>query len=213
MDAAFHVLAREGLAGASIEMIVEEAGFTRGAFYSNFSSKEELFAAVLDNEMRKRLSAVSAAVESLRDVPVARAASPEILTEFLRRVIVDPHSEREWQIIMVEFELYSLRNPNKVSMIPKPDLAYLDDIAEILLPALRSLGIEFSADPLVSIRLLVNGYLGAARQTLRNDPDLLTSGDHPQVEWFTVLVDKFLQPQSGENTSAAIAGSNPDLSQ
>ncbi|CAG9186248.1 TetR/AcrR family transcriptional regulator [Cupriavidus pampae] len=43
MAAAGKVFAREGLGGASIDRIVEEAGFTKGAFYSNFASKEDIF--------------------------------------------------------------------------------------------------------------------------------------------------------------------------
>jgi AcrR family transcriptional regulator len=43
LDAAGVVFRERGLHGASIEAITEQAGFTRGAFYSNFASKEELF--------------------------------------------------------------------------------------------------------------------------------------------------------------------------
>lgn len=43
LDAAEEVFKEAGLAAASIERISERAGFTRGAFYSNYSSKEELY--------------------------------------------------------------------------------------------------------------------------------------------------------------------------
>jgi AcrR family transcriptional regulator len=43
MAAASEVFAESGFDGASVEAICERAGFTRGAFYSNFASKEELF--------------------------------------------------------------------------------------------------------------------------------------------------------------------------
>jgi AcrR family transcriptional regulator len=45
------VFAREGFQGASVEKITADAGFSRGAFYSNFSSKEELFAEVLQERV------------------------------------------------------------------------------------------------------------------------------------------------------------------
>jgi AcrR family transcriptional regulator len=44
IDAAGRVFLRRGYEGASIEAIAEEAGYTRGAFYSNFGSKAELLA-------------------------------------------------------------------------------------------------------------------------------------------------------------------------
>jgi AcrR family transcriptional regulator len=51
LDAGGRVFVRDGFAGASVEAIAAEAGFTRGAFYSNFSSKEELFAELLQERV------------------------------------------------------------------------------------------------------------------------------------------------------------------
>jgi AcrR family transcriptional regulator len=47
LDAAADVFSRRGLDGATLEEIAESAGFTRGAVYHHFSSKEELFLAVI----------------------------------------------------------------------------------------------------------------------------------------------------------------------
>jgi AcrR family transcriptional regulator len=47
LDAAEQVFLRRGLQGSSVEEITTEAGFTRGAFYSNFKSKDELFVELL----------------------------------------------------------------------------------------------------------------------------------------------------------------------
>jgi AcrR family transcriptional regulator len=47
LDAAAKVIARKGLDGTSVEDIAETAGYSRGAFYSNFSSKEDLFIELL----------------------------------------------------------------------------------------------------------------------------------------------------------------------
>jgi AcrR family transcriptional regulator len=58
------VFTREGYAGASIDRIAEEAGYSKGAMYSNFASKDELFFAMFDfyalgqaNELCRRLDA------------------------------------------------------------------------------------------------------------------------------------------------------------
>jgi AcrR family transcriptional regulator len=51
LEAAGRVFVREGFQGASVEKISAEAGFTRGGFYSNFSSKEELFAELLQERV------------------------------------------------------------------------------------------------------------------------------------------------------------------
>ena len=51
LDAAGRVIAERGLHGASIEAIAAEAGYTGGAFYANFESKEELFAELLQQRV------------------------------------------------------------------------------------------------------------------------------------------------------------------
>jgi AcrR family transcriptional regulator len=59
LDAAATVFAERGFAGASVEAITSEAGYTRGAFYSNFASKEELFAELLQDRVYRRYRAMA----------------------------------------------------------------------------------------------------------------------------------------------------------
>jgi AcrR family transcriptional regulator len=54
LDAAERVFLRRGLQGSSVEEIAAEAGFTRGAFYSNFNSKDELFVELLHARVYER---------------------------------------------------------------------------------------------------------------------------------------------------------------
>jgi AcrR family transcriptional regulator len=54
LEAAERVFLRRGLKGSSVEEIAAEAGFTRGAFYSNFESKEELFVELLHTRVYDR---------------------------------------------------------------------------------------------------------------------------------------------------------------
>jgi AcrR family transcriptional regulator len=54
-DAAARVFEEQGIGGASIEAIAAEAGFTRGAFYSNFASKEELIIAMLGDHVEQSI--------------------------------------------------------------------------------------------------------------------------------------------------------------
>ena len=51
VDAAGKVFIERGFTGASVEAIAAEAGYTRGAFYANFTSKEELFVEVLQRRI------------------------------------------------------------------------------------------------------------------------------------------------------------------
>src|ERR1700746_651492 len=47
--------ADQGIGGASIETIAAAAGFTRGAFYSNFDSKDELIVAMLEDHVEQTI--------------------------------------------------------------------------------------------------------------------------------------------------------------
>jgi AcrR family transcriptional regulator len=51
LDAAERVFLRRGFQAASVEQISAEAGYTRGAFYSNFDSKEKLFVELLNQRV------------------------------------------------------------------------------------------------------------------------------------------------------------------
>jgi AcrR family transcriptional regulator len=54
-EAAAHVFEEQGIGGASIEAIVAAAGFTRGAFYSNFNSKDELIIAMIEDHVEQSI--------------------------------------------------------------------------------------------------------------------------------------------------------------
>ncbi|MDF2560804.1 MAG: hypothetical protein K0R99_2250 [Microbacterium sp.] len=65
LEAAAQVFAEVGLDGASVEAVCERAGFTRGAFYSNFESKDELFLMLAASVSEVRVSGVRTRVEEL----------------------------------------------------------------------------------------------------------------------------------------------------
>jgi AcrR family transcriptional regulator len=54
-EAAARVFEEQGIGGASIEAIALAAGFTRGAFYSNFASKDELIIAMLEDHVEQSI--------------------------------------------------------------------------------------------------------------------------------------------------------------
>jgi AcrR family transcriptional regulator len=65
LDAAARVFVNRGFQGSSVEEISAEAGYTRGAFYSNFSSKEELFVELLRDRVYTRYTSMTE--DALRD--------------------------------------------------------------------------------------------------------------------------------------------------
>ena len=101
------VVAREGYEGASIDKIAEAAGFSKGAFYSNFASKEEYFLELLERhagqdvpEIAKVLKGVSGPdeiIERMAAWSTQRASDPiwgVLALELLRRAKRDKTYDR-----------------------------------------------------------------------------------------------------------------------
>jgi AcrR family transcriptional regulator len=103
MKSAAKVFARRGLQHASIDEVAEDAGFTKGAFYANFRSKEELFLAMLDQRFAERIEEIDRVMETHAE-PAQQAR--QIAADFLRYLGADP----DWQRIFFEFTAYAARN-------------------------------------------------------------------------------------------------------
>jgi AcrR family transcriptional regulator len=72
LDAAERVFLRRGLQGSSVEEIAAEAGFTRGAFYSNFKSKDELFVELLHARVYDRYAKMAEEAQKQPGTPRER---------------------------------------------------------------------------------------------------------------------------------------------
>lgn len=109
LHAAYEVFAEDGLDGASVEAICERAGFTRGAFYSNFTSKDELFLELARAVTDRKLDAVSSRVEDLRAQRSASAPSPAPV-ELVRHVLDGTVEDRFGVVLMAEIRLRAMRD-------------------------------------------------------------------------------------------------------
>ncbi|MDO8107074.1 helix-turn-helix domain-containing protein [Isoptericola sp. b441] len=110
MDAAFEVFGEQGLAATSVEQIAERAGFTRGAFYSNFSSKEELLLALMARDKDQWLTSLSERVGRLFPTGGSAVTEDEIGAA-VAGLIAGPFEHRQWLLVQNEFRLLALRDP------------------------------------------------------------------------------------------------------
>jgi TetR/AcrR family transcriptional regulator, transcriptional repressor of aconitase len=93
---------RYGLGGSVAEKIAEDAGYSRGALYSNFDGKEELFLAVIDEEQSRHSNAFQL---MFKEEPSGRMR----LKKF-RDAIADLLTDPDWVVLRAEFEAGALRN-------------------------------------------------------------------------------------------------------
>lgn len=102
LDAAATVFAREGFGGASVDAIAEEAGFSKGAVYSNFAGKDDLFLALLDRRLEEY------GQDWLR--VFAHGTSPEERRDGTEQLLArETGTQRAWTMLELEFILYALR--------------------------------------------------------------------------------------------------------
>ena len=111
MDAAVEVFAEVGFGAASVELVAERAGFSRGAFYSNFASKEELLIAAVDRGMTGWIETVSRRVEELTAGRERLSDEPVALGGLVTEVLAGEASTRSWHLVQLEFRLLALRDP------------------------------------------------------------------------------------------------------
>src|SRR6266516_2639768 len=104
ISAAMRVFARDGYAGASVDAIAGQAGFTVGALYSNFATKQELFLAAFERHCADELAALPALTET-------GASREELLLAVTRRFGEVDEEHREWWQLWAELWLYAQRHP------------------------------------------------------------------------------------------------------
>jgi AcrR family transcriptional regulator len=103
LAAAETIFARDGFEAARLEDIAAEAGYTRGAFYANFKSKEDIFFALLDSWIAERMAEVYALIEKY-DTPRKRL-------DALRDMYAEFAQNRRLALLSLEFKLYAIRHP------------------------------------------------------------------------------------------------------
>ena len=103
LDAAGRVFARRGLAQASVDEVAADAGFTKGAVYANFGSKDELFLEMLDAMFALRLEEMDRAL-STDEPPEAQARVAA--RDFIDHLAMDP----EWGRLFFEAGLQASRD-------------------------------------------------------------------------------------------------------
>ena len=104
LDAAAEVFNRLGYHGASLEAVAEAAGYTKGAVYSNFTSKTELFLALAERR------GVAANLDAQREQFIATPLADFIdgMGELLR---AQAARDETWDVLTIEVWLAAMRDP------------------------------------------------------------------------------------------------------
>ncbi|KAB2976430.1 helix-turn-helix transcriptional regulator [Streptomyces sp. SS1-1] len=104
LDAAFTVFAAKGFGRVSIEEVCEAAGYSRGAFYSNFDSLDELFFALY----RQRADLIAEQVAGALAVDGPGLDVPAAVDRVTDVLLLD----RDWLLVKTDFLVHAARDPD-----------------------------------------------------------------------------------------------------
>jgi AcrR family transcriptional regulator len=149
LEAARQVFIRRGYAGASLEAIAEEAGFSKGVVYSQFGSKPDLFFALLERRIQERAAQNERIVEQFSGV--------EALRELQRAAHRDAVAESGWPYLLTEFRALAMRDAELNRRYAETHARTLENLASVLGRLYEGAGLK----PIVPVRSIAEFFLGA----------------------------------------------------
>ena len=139
LDAGLEVFSRRGYYAASVDEIAAEAGFSKGAVYSNFSSKEDLFLALIDRRFTRDAREYPGIINFMTEGLQFGKSS-----DFKKLVMQD----RTWNILMLEFFLYAMRNEtNREKLATR-----LEQLRKVMEKNLAALYTQLEKKPLLPVK-------------------------------------------------------------
>lgn len=140
LEAAAIEFSLNGFTDTSIEQIVARAGYTRGAFYSNFESKDELFLAI----MKERMDQVARDLAELAEQDDVST----ILETISEQATTRPTQQREDVFVLsIEFWLYAMRNPAVRRKVARQYASTRKSMGAAIVEICRRLDISPPLDP------------------------------------------------------------------
>jgi AcrR family transcriptional regulator len=155
LSSAARLICRKGISDASVEDIATDAGYTKGAFYANFKSKEELFLVMLDEKYAAELERLES---GLRGDGVPSEEVRAAAEDFIRFAWSDP----QWPKLYFEFTTYAARNRDFREELVTRDRRIREQMAEVY----RRWAVELGVEPPMPIEdltmmtfCMANGFL------------------------------------------------------
>jgi AcrR family transcriptional regulator len=165
--AARTVFLRRGFHGASLDEIAEEAGYTKGAVYSNFAGKDDLYLALLDTHYEQR---VKAYVDMMLDEPTFEDAIRAVGRFMVESDVRDP----DWLPTLAEFVAHAARDESLRRRYVRVRERFLAAIADVIETLCDRHDLALRVPPLEAARassVLARGYSAERRL----DPDAVSS--------------------------------------
>jgi AcrR family transcriptional regulator len=170
LAAARRVFLKHGFHGASLEQIAEEAGFSKGAVYSAFESKTDLYFALLDERIAERASEFARVAAEHKGVR-------EFSEKFARRWMPRMRTEKDWFLLNMEVLVLSIRDPQLRREYVKRRRAVRDTFAELVTEA----GLDHLPADASEIVLMGTALGNGIALEMMTDPERVPEGFYERV--------------------------------
>ncbi len=185
LDAAREVFAEMGVIGGTVEDICERAGFTRGAFYSNFTDKDDVVDALVEREHSLLLGHLDAAFPEV-DREVAEAEDlATALGGIVHRILGSIPIDRQLSLVQTELEIFAIRRPDQAGRFVEINNRFRARISLLIEEAMHRYGRELLVDP----SMITDSIVAIAERSVRrallagdgSDPDAMASAVLPRL--------------------------------
>ncbi|WP_329407061.1 TetR/AcrR family transcriptional regulator [Nocardia vinacea] len=167
LDAAQEVFAEKGFTAATLDDIAHAAGYTKGAIYKHFPTKEELFLAVSDRYWQRYFDTFT---ELLSAASQVGAHELDQVAQRWRQLAEDRGAESA--ALGYEFTLYLLRNPEARERVATKRVEVAEALARFIVEGLDRIGATLLIPPLTFARVLIATTDSVALGTQLDDVDL-----------------------------------------
>jgi AcrR family transcriptional regulator len=163
LEAALRVFAEQGFGRSTVEQVCERAGYTRGAFYSNFASLDDLFLAMWEQRSTELIDGLT---QALAEMDTSKVKDVRGVVDLVTPAVpVDD----TWYRITAEFTAHALRNPGLRRVMTAREQAISGAITPVVAELLDRIGRE-TPDQVALGQALVAVHDGTAAQCLL-EPD------------------------------------------
>jgi AcrR family transcriptional regulator len=182
LAAARKLIAKRGLSATTLDDIAGEAGYTRGAFYSNFSSKGELFIELL----RRDHEATSAQLRALRDDSLRL----EHIQQRIREIYSQMYRTNETFMNWTEARMLAARDAKFQVKLDALLLEKRTEAAELIEYLYGRVGIASPLAP-TAVAMGVNSLFEGVKLTMLSSPGAMTFDDAESI--LTLFVNSLMR--------------------
>jgi len=160
LTAAYTEFCDRGFQATTVEHVCRRAGFTRGAFYSNFSTTEELFLALWDQQADRIIDGARALVELLAVVDDPLETTQSALADL-------EHVEPRWFLLNTEFMLHVARHPEVAAELGRHRSRLRAELGAVLTTMLHAVHRRLPPDVDIDLftRMVIAAHEGCQHQS------------------------------------------------